>query len=98
MRLRKFEMSNFSTDMVWTQFDRAEVEGRSVALCELCDRQLVPDGGVMSMHYRMKHCKPADNSRQSDPLASKPLSDKPKTLAPPESDRDVYTSRCLLVW
>ena len=50
------------------------------------------------MHYRMKHCKPADNSRQSDPLASKPLSDKPKTLAPPESDRDVCTSRCSLVW
>ena len=98
VRLCKFEMNNLTKDTVWEAFDRADVAGRPVAVCRLCQRQVMANRGVMCMHYRMKHCKPADGSRQIDPLVSKPLCDKPRAFAPPESDRDVCTDRCSLVW
>jgi hypothetical protein len=52
----------------------------------------------MCVHYRMKHCKPTDGSRQINPLVSKPLCDRPRAFAPPMSERDVRTDRCSQVW
>jgi hypothetical protein len=91
---RKFEMANFSTETVCAQFDHAVVDGRPVVVCKLCDRQLIPNRGVMSMHYRMKHCNPSDNSSQSIPFTGKPLHDKPQAFAHQASDRNACTDVC----
>jgi hypothetical protein len=78
LRLRKFDMSNFSADMVHTQFDQVDVDGRSVAVCKHCHRQLTGNRGAMIMHLRMKHNEPlADESNQIDSPASTPPSDMP---------------------
>ena len=78
VRLCEFEMCTLLKDTVWEEFDRADVNGRSVAVCKICQRQVAANRGVMCMHFRTQHCKPADGSRQIDPLASKPLCDKPQ--------------------
>ena len=96
MRLYKFEMNSLTKDTVWEAFGHADVAGRPVAVCKLCQRQVVANRGVMCMHYRMKHCKPADGSRQIDPLASKPLCDKPRAFAPPTSGRLAYVTRACI--
>jgi hypothetical protein len=71
-------MANFSIDMVWTQFDRVEVEGRPVAVCKHCHRHLTGNRGAMCMHLRMKHNKPsAEGSSQTEPPSKKLLSDTP---------------------
>ena len=46
------------------------------------------------MHYRMKHCKPADNMRQSESVASKPLCDGARAFKPPTSGRKMSTDIC----
>jgi hypothetical protein len=79
-------MSNFSIDMVWTQFDRVEVEGRAVAVCKHCHRQLTGNRGSMCMHLRMKHNKPsAEASSQIEPPSKKLLTDTPDSK--PTSDK-----------
>ena len=71
-------MSNVTADMVHTQFDRAEVDGRSVVVCKHCNRQLTCNRSAMRLHYRMKHSKPlADAPNQIDSPTSIPVSDMP---------------------
>ena len=79
-------MSSFAIDMVWTQFDRVEVEGHPVAICKHCHRQLTGNRGAMCMHLRMKHNKPsAEVSSQIEPPSKKLLSDTPASK--PTSDK-----------
>jgi hypothetical protein len=87
-------MCSFLKDSVWDEFDRADVNGRSVAVCKICQRQVAANRGVMCMHFRTQHCNPADNSRQINPLASKPLCDKARAFAPQAPDRDVCPDVC----
>ena len=91
-------MNNPTVDTVWEAFDRVDVAGRPMAECRLCQHQIVPNRGTMCMHYRMKHCKPSDNSGQSEPLARKPLCDQSRTFTPPTSSREMCTDRCSQVW
>ena len=94
VRFCKFEMNNPTIDTVWELFDRVDVEGRSMAVCELCQHQIVANRGTMCMDYRMRHCKPVNGPTQTDdPLASKPLSDKAQ--AP---DRLVVDPKSSLLW
>ena len=87
VRLCEFEMSALLKDSVWEEFDRADVNGRSVAVCKICQRQVAANRGVMCMHFRTQHCKPSDGSRQSDAIVDKPLSEKPKASAPRVTER-----------
>jgi hypothetical protein len=87
-------MNSLTKDTIWETFDRSDVAGRPVAVCKLCQHQVIANRGVMCMHYRMKHCKPANGPRQCDPFASKPLCDKARAFAPQASDRDVCTDVC----
>jgi hypothetical protein len=93
-RLRKFEMNNLTKDTVWEAFDRADVNGRSVAVCRICQRELTANRGVMCMHYRKKHCKSVDSSKRCETFTSRPLCDKPRAFAAQASDRDVCTNVC----
>jgi hypothetical protein len=93
LRFLSFEMSNVTGDIVQTQFDRAEVDGRSVVVCKHCNRHLTGNKSAMRMHYRMKHSKPlADAPNQvdsptsilvSDMAASSQVSDSPTSNALP---------------
>ena len=78
-------MSNFfSVDMVWTQFDCLEVEGRKVAVCKHCRRHLTGNRGAMCMHLRMKHNYPAvEAPSQVEP--------PPKQLIPDASTSELLT-------
>jgi hypothetical protein len=87
-------MCTFLKDSVWDEFDRADVNGRSMAVCKICQRQVAANRGVMCMHFRTQHCNPTDNSRWINPLAGKPLCDKARAFAPQASDRDVCTDVC----
>jgi hypothetical protein len=98
MRLCEFEMCTLLKDSVWEEFDRADVNGRSVAVCKICQRQVAANRGVMCMHFRTQHCKPADGPRHIDSLTSKPLCDKPRPFIPPTSNREICTDRCSQVW
>jgi hypothetical protein len=91
-------MNNPTVNTVWEAFDRVDIAGRPMAECKLCHHQIVPNRGTMCMHYRMKHCKPYDNSGQSEPLARKPLCDQSRTFTPPTSSREMCTDRCTQVW
>jgi hypothetical protein len=79
---------------VWERFDRAEVNGRPVAVCKICQRQVVANRGTMCMHYKMKHCRPPDELGQCDSFANEPLPYKPRAFAPQAPDRDVCTDVC----
>jgi hypothetical protein len=95
----KCEMNNITLDTVWEAFDRVDVAGRSKAVCRLCQHQLVANRSTMYMHYRMKHCKSVNNAAKTDnALASKPLSVRTKTPAPPKLGREVCTTKCSQLW
>jgi hypothetical protein len=91
-------MNNPTVDTVWEAFDRVDVAGRPMAECRLCRHQIVPNRGTMRMHYRMKHCKAGDNSRQIDPSTSKLVCDKSRAIAPPTPVREKCTDRCSRAW
>jgi hypothetical protein len=65
-----------------------------MAVCKICQRQVVANRGIMCTHYRMKHCRPSEELGQCDSFADKPLPDKPRAFAPQASDRDVCTDVC----
>jgi hypothetical protein len=94
LRLKKFEMSSFSVDKVWEQFDRVEVEGRSLAECKHCHRRLTGHRAAMCTHYRTKHLKPPAYMLgeidwtilgEIDSALSKPMSDAPTSELPSDA-------------
>jgi hypothetical protein len=90
-------MNNPTVDTVW-KFQRVDVAGRPMAECKLCQHRIVPNRGTICMHYRMKHRRPSENTRQSEPLASKPLCDRSRAFTHPSSGHEMCTDRCSQVW
>ena len=91
-------MNTPTVETVWQAFDRVDVAGRSMAECKLCQHRIVTNRGTMCMHYRMKHCNPTNELRQTDALVSKPICDKPQAFAPSNPCREVCTDICSKVW